>query len=162
MFIGYLICEISLKFPYTFAKISSKLFQTILKKFFKLVGNFSPTSVTENFKNRGNNLFSIYFQQVFQIFLQTPSHFLKFVTKSPCLIHVWMTLHTSHTFKYCKLFPFLSASFCIFHLSFSIEVHATVFTKPAVTRDLFDVQMLVGACWKDNELQNTYALLEFW
>ncbi len=34
------ICKISLKFPYTFSKISSKLLQTILKKFLKLVGKF--------------------------------------------------------------------------------------------------------------------------
>ncbi len=40
-------------------------------------------------------------------------------------------------------------------------VQATVFTKSAVTRDLFYVQTLVGACWKGNSLQNTCALLEF-
>ncbi len=39
-------------------------------------------------------------------------------------------------------------------------VHATVFTKPAEMWDLFDVQTSTGACWKDNELQNTLALSE--
>ncbi len=31
----------------------------------------------------------------------------------------------------------------------------------SLTRDLFDVQMSVGACWKGNALQNTCTLLEF-
>ncbi len=39
-------------------------------------------------------------------------------------------------------------------------VYTTVFTKPAVTRDLFDVQTSVGA-WKGNQPQNTRALSEF-
>ncbi len=53
--------------------------------------------------------------------------------------------------------------FCLLLLAPLIlqRVHATVFTKSAVTRDLFDVQMSMGACWKDNELRNTCALSEF-
>ncbi len=51
---------------------------------------------------------------------------------------------------------------CFFlHLLFSSEERVTVFTKPAVTRDLFDVQTSAEVCWKDNELLNTCALLEF-
>ncbi len=48
------------------------------------------------------------------------------------------------------------------HLPFSWGVHTTVFTKPTVTWNLFDVQTSMDALWKDNELQNMCALLEFW
>ncbi len=41
------------------------------------------------------------------------------------------------------------------------EVYATVFTKTALTRDLFDIQTSMGACWKSNALQNTCVLFEF-
>ncbi len=57
-----------------------------------------------------------------------------------------------------KLVPFFVF---LLHLSFSTELRASVFTKPAITRDLFDVQTPVGAYWKDNELQNMYASSEF-
>ncbi len=40
-------------------------------------------------------------------------------------------------------------------------VRATIFTKPAVIRDLFDIQKFVGACLKGNAPQNTSASLEF-
>ncbi len=52
-------------------------------------------------------------------------------------------------------FPFI----LFFHLLGG--VHATVFIKPAVTRNLFNVQMLAGACWKGSALQNMGALSEF-
>ncbi len=49
------------------------------------------------------------------------------------------------------------------HFSFIFfgGVCTIVFTKPAVTRDLFDAQTSADACWKGNALQNTSALLEF-
>ncbi len=47
-----------------------------------------------------------------------------------------------------------------FFFPFFGGVGATAFTKPAVTRDLFDIQTSVGICWKDNTLQNTDALAE--
>ncbi len=51
---------------------------------------------------------------------------------------------------------------CFFlHPSFSTGVCTTVFTKPAIIQYLIDVHMPAGACWKDNELHNTFALLEF-
>ncbi len=58
--------------------------------------------------------------------------------------------HASHFFVHFFL-----------HFSFSRTVHATVFTKPAVTRDLIDIHTSASACWKDNELQNTCASSEF-
>ncbi len=58
----------------------------------------------------------------------------------------------------------MSEKSCVFvnyFLTIFGGVHAPVFTKPAVTRDLFDLQTSLGACWKDNELQNTWASSEF-
>ncbi len=51
-------------------------------------------------------------------------------------------------------------SFVIF-FNFFGGVHVTVFTKLAVTRDLFGIQTSVGACWKGNALQNTCAYPKF-
>ncbi len=52
--------------------------------------------------------------------------------------------------------------FVHFFLSFYWRVRATVFTKPAITRDLlFDIQTSAGACWKRNAPQNTCASSEF-
>ncbi len=49
----------------------------------------------------------------------------------------------------------------LFSFPFSGGVHGTVFTKPAVTWDLFYIQTSVGACWKGNALQNSSTLSEF-
>ncbi len=46
-------------------------------------------------------------------------------------------------------------------LSFSSGVHAILFTKPAVARDGFNVQMSISACWKYNELENISTLSKF-
>ncbi len=54
-------------------------------------------------------------------------------------------------------FVFLFTFFFFFFRGVSI----TVFTKPAVTWDLFDVQISVGAWWKSSALQNTCASMEF-
>ncbi len=53
---------------------------------------------------------------------------------------------------------FLSASCTTSH---SPEGYTTVFTKLAVTQDLFDLQTSAGAYCKDNELQNRRASSEF-
>ncbi len=50
--------------------------------------------------------------------------------------------------------------YSFFSFLFFGGVHVTIFTNPGVTRDLFDVQTYVGACWKGNALKNTCALLE--
>ncbi len=54
----------------------------------------------------------------------------------------------------------VSEKMCFRSFSF-LRGKATVFIKPTVTRDLFDIQMSADDCWKDNALQNTGALLEF-
>ncbi len=53
-----------------------------------------------------------------------------------------LSLYTSHTSEHWTLFPFFVRFFL--HLLFSGKVHATVFTKPAVTWNLFHIQTLVG------------------
>ncbi len=42
---------------------------------------------------------------------------------------------------------------CVRIRGISRGVHTTVFIKPAVTRNLSDIQMSAGACWKENELK---------
>ncbi len=54
----------------------------------------------------------------------------------------------------------LSTSYCISHSPEGYE--QLFFTKLAVTRDLFDIQTSMVACWKNNELPNTCDLFEFW
>ncbi len=43
----------------------------------------------------------------------------------------------------------------IFYFPFFGGICATIFTKPAITQDLFDEQISTGACWKVNALLNT-------
>ncbi len=53
------------------------------------------------------------------------------------------------------LLHFLRYRICFFlPLSLSGRVHEIVFTKPAVTRDIFNVHSSQRSYWKDNELQN--------
>ncbi len=67
-----------------------------------------------------------------------------------------LTLPTFPNFEYFSHF-----FVCFFlHLLFSEGVSTTVFTKPAVTQDLFVVQTTTRASWKNNELQNRCATSE--
>ncbi len=59
---------------------------------------------------------------------------------STCQINTSMLIYTRH----CQ--------------PFSGGVHAIVFTKQTVTRDILNIQTSVGACWKDNQLQNACTL----
>ncbi len=78
---------------------------------------------------------------------------------------VWTGFYTSRAsedWTPSHFFFFFFFFFGCFLLLLSPEgVHATVFTKPAVSLDLFDIQTSTGACWKDNELQNTCTFSEF-
>ncbi len=109
-------------------------------------------------------------------------HFRKLLQQSDCF-HLWFFIShkiswcnivwSKHTFSCLRgdtlpgntlLFPCAHWPCIFWSLLFApliLLVHATVFTKPTVTRDLFDVQTFASACWKDNELQNICASSEF-
>ncbi len=79
-----------------------------------------------------------------------------------CRIYVLFAFRCKPTFTFCIL-PNVEHSSQVFvyfflHLSLSRGVHATVFTKPAVTRDLLDVLTLVvnGPLWNtcDKSVKN--------
>ncbi len=80
-------------------------------------------------------------------------HLYEFITvqgsvqSSARLVHAYTTLQ--HFFRLFLILLLLQRG------------RATVFAKPAVTRDLFDVQMSSGTRWKANALWNTCVSLEF-
>ncbi len=69
---------------------------------------------------------------------------------APSVLKCYTLHYTSRTSQCWMLLPFFVHFF--WHLSFSGGRHATVFTKPAVTRDLFGIHSSAAAFQKDNEL----------
>ncbi len=66
--------------------------------------------------------------------------------------HKWSRHLSSYTSMLLNVkHSFHSLVYFFLHFSFFRGLCATVSTKPAVTWDLCDIQMSMGACWKEND-----------
>ncbi len=101
------------------------------------------------------------------IVIENRGHYYYFITickckQVPLCLFSYQMLASTLTMDeqsiYYKVYGF--HSFFLSFFFFLEGVHVTVFTKPAVTRDLFDVHTSVGAYWIGNVLQNACALSE--
>ncbi len=93
--------------------------------------------------------------------VQSKHHFLVYMViyyLETCIISMRLLAVFRLTFP---MLPNIEHAFR-FSSTFPLESYTQLFSqKPAVTRDLLDVQTSTGCCLKDNELQNTCTLSEF-
>ncbi len=110
-------------FPLSIFLISRKILRCYISRLKHLFSCLCSNTLSEN---------EHYFHM-----LNSHAFFLSQMKQTLSLLHFPCFQMLEHFFHFFVYF---------LHLSFSRGVCTTVFTKPAVTRDLFDIQMSAGAC----------------